>query len=100
MADQQLKRLKQGVETWNQWRKEHPDERVDLSGATLSRADLSHATLSHTKLSNTNLFGADLRYANLNQADLGEANLRRASFHVPDPIYAYLITSHPYTPPP
>src|SRR5260370_1003259 len=84
MADQQLKRLKQGVETWNQWRKEHPDERVDLSGATLSRADLSGATLSHTKLSNTNLFGADLRYAKLNQADLGEANLRGADLDEPD----------------
>jgi hypothetical protein len=23
MADQQLKRLKQGVETWNQWREKH-----------------------------------------------------------------------------
>ena len=45
MADQQLKRLKQGVETWNQWRKEHPDEGVDLGGVDLSRANLSN---SHT----------------------------------------------------
>src|SRR5260370_14983 len=100
MADQQLKRLKQGVETWNQWRKEHPDERVDLSGATLSRADLSGATLSHTKLSNTNLFGADLRYAKLNQADLGEANLRGADFDVPDLFYADLSGVDLYTVPP
>src|SRR5258708_7539219 len=90
MADQQLKRLKQGVETWNQWRKEHPDERVDLSGATLSRADLSGATLSHTKLSNTNLFGADLRNANLNEADLCDANLSGADFSGADLIEADL----------
>lgn len=32
--------LKQGVETWNQWRKENPEIRLGLSSADLSEADL------------------------------------------------------------
>jgi hypothetical protein len=46
MADQQhLKRLKQGVRIWNQWRNEHPYGNLDLSEANLSRANLSGANL-------------------------------------------------------
>lgn len=32
--------LKQGVETWNQWRKENPEIRLGLSSADLFEADL------------------------------------------------------------
>src|SRR5258708_9914745 len=78
MADQQLKRLKQGVETWNQWRKEHPDERVDLSGADLSGADLRKADLFGSNLSESNLFGANFSEAYLHHANLRKANLTRA----------------------
>jgi hypothetical protein len=39
MADEdQLSLLKQGVEAWNEWRREHLWESVDLSGANLSGA--------------------------------------------------------------
>lgn len=41
MANQEhLDILKQGVDIWNQWRKEHPDAEPDLSGANLSEANL------------------------------------------------------------
>jgi hypothetical protein len=42
MVDQQhLALLGQGVTTWNEWRRQHPEIRPDLSYADLSEADLS-----------------------------------------------------------
>jgi hypothetical protein len=40
---EQLRILKQGVEVWNEWRRQAPDARIDLSHAHLSRADLRGA---------------------------------------------------------
>jgi uncharacterized protein YjbI with pentapeptide repeats len=50
-----LNLLKQHIQMWNQWRKEHPNvipelSRADLSGANLSGADLSRVVLVQTKL--------------------------------------------------
>ena len=56
----QLERLKQGVEGWNKWRTEHPDEHIDLSGAKLSEANLSWADLSWADLTNADLSEGDL----------------------------------------
>ena len=100
-----LKLLDQGLEVWNEWRKqnrqiqarlEHADLRntnlrganlssanlgdaylinADLSGADLSKAHLSMADLSGTNLSNTDLSKAKLRGANLTGANLEGANL-------------------------
>ena len=99
MANQEhLDILKQGVETWNNWREEHPDIQPDLSGvdlweatlsgadlsetilieATLTRADLHEAGLSGADLSGTDLSGADLTRAHLTLANLSGANLTRA----------------------
>ena len=64
-------RLKQGVEAWNQWRRENPKIRPNLSRADLRRADLRGADLF-----GANLSGADLSHANLSGADLDYANLR------------------------
>jgi len=62
MADQeQLDILKQGVEIWNQWRREHPSMVPDLSFADLTEVDLDDAVLS----------GADFSDANLREAQLG-----------------------------
>ncbi len=42
MANQeQLERLRQGVEGWNQWRREHHGEEIDLGEADLAQANLS-----------------------------------------------------------
>src|SRR6266567_790139 len=109
MANQEhLDILKQGADTWNQWRKEHPNIRpdlsladlkgADLSGAFLNGADLREADLSETRfyddttpmglltgasfikanLRGANLTEADLSHVNLIGADLSEANLNKA----------------------
>src|SRR5258708_11216530 len=67
--------LRQGVKVWNQWRKEHTGEDVDLSNADLSRAKLSGANLSRAKLSGANLSRAKLNRADLSGADLSGADL-------------------------
>ncbi len=88
-----LEILKQGVERWNEWRKEHPEVRPDLSeaefagrnlnGANLSGADLAganflQANLSKAKLRRASLRGVNLTSANCNHADLSGADLERA----------------------
>jgi uncharacterized protein YjbI with pentapeptide repeats len=83
-----LEILKQGLEIWNQWRKDNPDVIPDLSGANLSgaflsgarfhRTDLSDATLSKATLSKATLSNTELRRARLNEADLSNAVLSRA----------------------
>ena len=81
--------LKQGVETWNRWRKKRlsvtPDlERADLFEAHLHEANLNgantfKANLARANLSGANLSGADLRSANLSGANLSGADLIGAS---------------------
>ncbi len=96
MANQQhLDLLKQGVETWNQWRYEHVDVQPNLSGANLSEANLSKANLYGADLSGATLHEADLSEANLSEANLREANLSRANLSratlwQADLSYAYL----------
>lgn len=105
MANQEhLDILKQGVETWNQWRQEHldilPDLKdaklsnvnlrgADLSGANLIRADLNRvilnrATLIKSKLNYANLSDAELKDTVLLGADLSDATLHRAIFRDTD----------------
>src|SRR5712692_346129 len=85
MADHQhLDILKQGIESWNQWRKEHPDIRPDLSDVNLtdlSKRNLSNANLSNVDLSRTTLAFTDLSRANLSAADVLESTLLRANFN-------------------
>lgn len=76
---EQLKILKQGVEEWNEWRREHPDESPDLEDA-----DLRNATLRGTHLGGATLWRADLAGTNLHKAklyhtDLVKTNLRCAT---------------------
>jgi uncharacterized protein YjbI with pentapeptide repeats len=64
-----LARLKDGVEAWNRWRKEHPKITPDLRGVILKGAELSYTDRSFE------IIGADLRQAILVKADLTKANL-------------------------
>ena len=84
MANQQhLDMLKQGVETWNQWRKESADvqpdptfidfSEVDLSDAILSDADLRAAVLRATVLNGTDLGRAIVRWTVFGDIDLSMA---------------------------
>jgi len=95
-----LAKLMNGVEAWNQWKREQanplrsdPVERLDtkpdLSGADLSKANLTGAyfggaSIHHAKLIQANLVaadlsGADLSGSNLRAADLSGANLTSAT---------------------
>jgi len=66
MANQEhLKIFQQGISVWNQWRKENPD----------LKPDLSHADLSNIDLSNTNILNADMSYA-----DLSDSNFSNTKF--------------------
>ena len=76
MANQkQLDILKSGVENWNRWRGENPDEQIDLSGVDLRQDNLCGINLNRTDLSIADLMGADLSNAKLISADLSEAKL-------------------------
>jgi hypothetical protein len=85
---QHLAKLQEGVEAWNQWRRENPRirpnlreadlSRADLSGANLAGAQLGEARLISSNLSGSNLSGASLIGADLNEADLSGADLTGA----------------------
>src|SRR5947209_8765184 len=64
---EQLAKLKEGVEAWNQWRKSH----------LLVNPDLSAADQKGVKLMEADLDRADFRGANLQRADHSQADLFR-----------------------
>ncbi len=75
MANQEhLDILKQGVQVWNQWRKEHPEVQPDFTWAYLKGADFSGADLCQANLNFANLSGANFNYADLSRATLIKAN--------------------------
>jgi uncharacterized protein YjbI with pentapeptide repeats len=89
MANQQhIDILKQGVEIWNEWRKQNSRKNVDLSDADLSGHNLNEANFEGVNLSRAKLIGTNLVQAHLNStklyeadlsmADLTKANLRKA----------------------
>src|SRR5258708_3771596 len=90
MANQvQVELLHRGSDVWNEWRRQHLEANIDLSGAHLSKADLCYAdlrlanlilpTLRGANLYDANLYRANLRDANLRDANLSRANLRDAN---------------------
>lgn len=96
MANQaHLDILKQGVDVWNGWRSEHPDEVPNLSGAKLrgcylSEIDLSEADLSEADLSESFFIEANLRCVNLRGAKLIEADLSDSELRSADLSYTNL----------
>jgi hypothetical protein len=92
MVNQQhLDLLKQGVETWNQWRREHLEVEPEFRGAILRGAILRGADLFRTDLSRTDLNGADLRGASFKGSILIEAHLHRANLSKADLSGADLV---------
>jgi uncharacterized protein YjbI with pentapeptide repeats len=55
-----LARLKQGVDTWNRWRRECPAIQPDLCEADLSEANLFKVNFFKTNLARARLSGAEL----------------------------------------
>ncbi len=80
MANKQhLSLLKQGIDTWNVWRREYPKIQPILSGADLSETTLDGFNLSRANLSTVDLSGATLSRANLSRADLSGAILFKSN---------------------
>lgn len=79
MANQeQIALLSQGVEVWNEWRKDHPEVPINLSRANLTDIDLRAANLHKAIMIGANFMGANLSQANLCEVSLWKANLRGA----------------------
>ena len=82
MANQEhAELLKEGVEKWNQWRRDHPSVRPDLRSSDFSRAVLIGANLQRAKLHETDFTEAVLSEANLNDACFFKAKLNGASLN-------------------
>ena len=80
MADtQHLDLLKQGIATWNQWRKDNPRVWPNLVGAALAGASLSGADLSRTLLMMANFTQATLVGTDLSRAWVTGAYLTGAT---------------------
>jgi hypothetical protein len=77
--DEHVALLKQGVTTWNKWRRENPNILPDLDRADLRQASLGGANFTEASLGWAILGGASLDGANLTQASLDVANLTQAS---------------------
>jgi hypothetical protein len=72
--------LKQGVDAWNDWRRDNPAVRPDFSGADLRGVNLNAADwASGADLRGANFSGADLRGAGLLLANFGGADLSRVN---------------------
>lgn len=77
-ANDQLRLLQSGAESWNAWRQENPDIDPDLESADLRGANLSECDLASADLSDSDLNGANLTYARLQSSDLSRVNLDHA----------------------
>jgi uncharacterized protein YjbI with pentapeptide repeats len=101
-----LAHLKEGVEKWNQWRKDHDSIKPDLSSAKLNgeylfganfwQADLAcaefrDANLTDTNFQEANLDGADLSHTILHGSTLSYAALRGADLRKAD-LHGALLT--------
>lgn len=76
-----LKKLNEGVKTWNKWRKEHPEIMPDLRNASLQRKSFAEIDFRHTNLDNADLSNANLCSASLKSASLCQTNLSGAKLH-------------------
>ena len=89
--------LEQGVRIWNQWRKENPEIKPDLSGIDIRRGNLNKINLSSTNLREATFFhvglsGANLTLALLFKANFEGSNLSRANLrgvHAHDVTFTY-----------
>jgi hypothetical protein len=85
MANQEhLDILAKGVNEWNAWRSDHPEEIPDLSNANLRSSNLSGANLKNATLSRVDASGAKLTSIGLRDADLSrgsfvDADMRMAT---------------------
>lgn len=98
MADSQhLQLLQQGVDVWNEWRRNHPTASVDLSHADLNGVKLGTDGFHEggsVDLHDANLYCAHFGGANLREADLSGANLGSANLMYCNLIHANLSNAN------
>jgi len=77
-----LAKLTEGVDTWNQWRRENPEIEPDLSSTDIFSKVWPHlgSNLSGVNFRQTNLSGSGLSRLNLSGAQMNDANLSAANF--------------------
>jgi hypothetical protein len=73
--------FKQGVEVWNEWRKNNQGITPVLSESDLSKLLLCEVNLTNINLTKADLSGANLNGANLSMANLSEANVTMANLN-------------------
>ena len=86
-----VERLLSDSGSWNEWRKQNPTTRPNLSDAYLSGlsftsydfrgVDLSFANLYGTELTDSDFAGANLSHANLGSCNLSYANFEKANLY-------------------
>jgi uncharacterized protein YjbI with pentapeptide repeats len=75
------------VQDYNQWRRENPTIRLDISRQDFSSKDMSGVYLNDISGTITNLSGCNLSKANLVQSELTEVNLEGANLS--DALYMF-----------
>jgi len=71
-----LKKIDQGVNAWNEWRKDEPSIKPDLSNADLSRKELDGIDLSGANLTNTKFRNSTIR-----KSDFSNSIIKKANFY-------------------
>ncbi len=91
--------IESGVDQWNQWRHQNPNQSPDLRGVDLTSSYLFEINLMGSDLRGADLrraclIGADFSQANLSGANLGGAYLSEAKFREANLSNANLIDAH------
>jgi len=73
--EEHLKKLREGVQSWNKWRESNPSVKPNLNNAKLTSLNFSSADLSMSDLVGARLSGARLNLVKLNRANLAYADL-------------------------
>lgn len=68
-----IAKLKQGIKTWNRWRKKYPLIKPDLSKAILWKMDLSKGNFQEVNFEETDLTGSNIKEANFRKANCKKA---------------------------
>jgi hypothetical protein len=87
---EQQELLQQGYTIWNQWRKDYPDEEIDLREVDLHKTDLQYVDLRWANLEGANLEAVNLHDADLREAVLCKTNLKKANLAEVDLRWAVL----------
>lgn len=79
MAEKIIDVLREGPDSWNDWRRDNSGVLTDLVGEDLSEMNLSGANLDEVNLTHAELFQTNLQNANLKKAIMRNADLSGAS---------------------